>query len=167
MKENDETIVLSFLDYTAYIDKELEVVTISSNDIYTVNLVLSKAEILNITKCLNSNCLKFKIGNKEINLSSDGYMFIDEIDKGIKIPVTEIMEIAQYFMERENIMTESNSTQNIYNKIMSLGSSKPADKIVKPIAAAGQQLKTKQSLFDTIIKTIDKESKGATDNESK
>lgn len=167
MSNNDETIVLTFQDYIAYIDKELEVVTISSNDIYTVNLVLSKAEILSITKYLNSNCLKFKTGNKEINLSSDGYMFIDEIDKGIKIPVTEIMEIAQYFMEREDIMTESNSTQNIYNKIMSLGSNKPADKIVKPIEAAGQQLKTKQSIYDSIINTIDKESKGATDNESK
>ena len=148
---SDETIVLTFQDYTAYIDKELEVVTISSNDIYNVNLVLNKADILNITKCLNSNCLKFKTGNKEINLSSDGYMFIDEIDKGI----TEIMEIAQYFMEREDIMTESNSTQNIYNKIMSLDSSKPADKIVKPIAAAGQPPKKIQSM------------KGPTDNESK
>lgn len=167
MSNNDETIVLTFQDYTAYIDKELEVVTISSNDIYNVNLVLSKAEILNITECLNSSYLKFKIGNKEINLSSDGYMFIDEIDKGIKIPITEIREIAQYFIEREGIMTESNNTQNIYNKIMSLDSSKFADKIVKPIEAAGQKPKPKQSVFDSIIDTINKESKGGTDNESK
>ena len=48
MKQNEETIVLNFRDYIVYIDKALREITISSNDIYAVSIVLSEIEILDI-----------------------------------------------------------------------------------------------------------------------
>ena len=71
MKQNEETIVLNFRDYIVYIDKALREITISSNDIYAVSIVLSEIEILDIALGITDSISKFKVGNKEISLSSD------------------------------------------------------------------------------------------------
>ncbi len=167
MKENDETRILKFRDYVVYIDEALRKITISSNDIYAVSIVLSHAEILEIALGILAGISKFKVGNMEINLSSDDCAFIDEVDKGIKIPTKEIFTIVEYLKKSWDIMNESNTTQDIYNKVINANGNNPAGEIVKPIEAAGQKPKPKQSVFDTIIDTINKESKGGTDNESK
>lgn len=177
MKDNNETIVLNFRDYTALIDKDLERVNISSNHtelinndesgVETVNMTFSKKEILTIAGCIDTSFARFEVGSKEVNISSDFDVFIDEVDRGIKIPAQEIREIAKYFIESGDIMKESSTTQDIYNSIINSNGNKPAGEIVKPIEAAGQQPKKVQSLYDAIVDMIDKESKGGTDNESK
>lgn len=167
MKQNEETIVLNFRDYIVYIDKALREITISSNDIYAVSIVLSEIEILDIALGITDSISKFKVGNKEISLSSDNCVFIDEIDKGIKIPTKEIFTIVKCLKEITDIMNESSTTQDIYNTILNSNSNNPAGEIIKPIEATGQQPKSKLSVYDSIINAINKESKGGTDNESK
>lgn len=177
MKQNEEQIVLNFRDYTIHIDRKLERAIISFNGtepinddecvVETMNMTLSKKEILTIASCIDTSFANFAVGDKKVSICSDFDVFIDNVDRAIKIPAQEIRDIAKYFIKSKELMNEGNTTQDIYNNILNSNSNNPAGEIVKPIEAAAPQPKPKQSIYDSIVDIINKESKGGTDNESK
>lgn len=174
---NDKIVVLYFEKHAIFINNELESIIISPNNtqdvkgneciVETINITMSKEEILTISECLDSNFSRFNVGNIEINILDD-YVFVYTDYKEIKISVKEIKVIVKYLIESEGIkMNESNNTQDIYNKIVSLDSSKPTEKIAKPIETVGQPPKKIQSIYDTVIDTMKQETKGENENGTK
>lgn len=109
-KLNEKTI-LTFKYQTVFIDKKLEMVTISENSTHMLNLAkcrleainmeFSKQELLDIAEYAENSCGEWDFGNKHVIVRDDNLVIIWCNDDNIAIYEETFLLIAEYLKESE------------------------------------------------------------------
>lgn len=163
--EVDGEITLNLVNHLAFINKEE--ITISSLYGDYIDITLTKIDMLKVSKFIREdypNLSTLNLGNITFEINQN-WVIIKSGKNQIEIRPEMFDKIIKYVEEREeNKMSESNVTQDIYNKIINSNSNKPVEKVVKPNETEVKTSVNSKSIYDVIVDTISQETKGENKN---
>lgn len=166
IRKEDELTIIELVNHLVMIEGK-EPVKISICDLERLSdITLTKEEILKISRFVKANtcCQTLEINNILIETQPD-WLTIKCNDNIVIIRPEMFDKIVKYLDEsEEQVMKESNATQEIFNKLVNLNNSQntaSCEKPTKPITTG--QTQTKKTIYDSVVDTM-KNNSGSNDN---
>lgn len=167
IKKEDELTIIELVNHLIMIE-EKDPVRISILDLErNSDITLTKNEIFEISQFVKENntcCQTLEIDNILIETQPD-WLTIKCNDNIVIIRPEMFDKIVKYLEEsEEQVMKESNATQEIFNKLVNLNNSQntaSCEKPTKPITTG--QTQTKKTIYDSVVDTM-KNNSGSNDN---